>query len=438
MKVCVIGSSFASTICIIELINQGFKPYLIDSDDDFSSSKIALKKDNKNKIINPIQVLGGLSNFWTGSIHEYLESDFDKWPIKYSNLKDYYKLILNNISAKKFNFKYLLKNKNYNLVNENIFITENKYFSLKYNEILVNKNITDQNKYNQKVFNFREIINNLITTNKINYIPGKVVSYSENNNKVKINIVRKNQSFFCEADYLFLGSGTLSTYNIINKSLSFDPKYIQIKTQQKLLVPIMFNQMKFDINNFENSFPLFQLNLKKKNISSYAQIYCFNRSIINFIFPTLTNLKVFYPFFYFLKKFGFAYFTFGSELCTQFYIQNGRINISNQKHNLTEILKDNKYLFNTSFSNNFFKLLRIYIKRNSLSGNHFGGSFPMSEKYEKYKTSINGNPFGSNRISIIDSSIFPTLSARPPTLTIMANSLRITQNIINKIKSNNF
>ena len=62
----------------------------------------------------------------------------------------------------------------------------------------------------------------------------------------------------------------------------------------------------------------------------------------------------------------------------------------------------------------------------------------MSEKYEKYKTSINGNPFGSSRCSIIDSSIFPTLSARPPTLTIMANSLRITQNIINKIKSNNF
>jgi len=271
MIICVIGSSFASTMCVLELVKNGYKPILIDADDDFYSSKIALKKDNKAKIIKPIQALGGLSNFWTGSIHEYIDIDFHKWPIKYPDLKDYYKMSLQNIPAKKYDFKYLLKSKNYLSVKDSIILSETNDFSIKYNQILVNKNKTKLNNYSEyEVFNFRFIIKNLIEKNKINYVTGRVVNYSEYLKKIKINYIKNKKVFEIEADYLFLGSGTLSTYGIVNKSLKYDPKFVKIKTQQKLIVPTIFNKLKFGIENFENNFPLFQLNLLKNNVSSYA------------------------------------------------------------------------------------------------------------------------------------------------------------------------
>ena len=65
-----------------------------------------------------------------------------------------------------------------------------------------------------------------------------------------------------------------------------------------------------------------------------------------------------------------------------------------------------------------------------LSGNHFCSVFPMSKLKKKF---LNSDRFGRignfKKVSITDSSIFPKLSARPPTLTILANSLRITKEV---------
>ena len=45
-------------------------------------------------------------------------------------------------------------------------------------------------------------------------------------------------------DYIFLGSGAIATYKILFNSIKFEPKFVTLKTQRKLLTPILFKGFK--------------------------------------------------------------------------------------------------------------------------------------------------------------------------------------------------
>ena len=58
--------------------------------------------------------------------------------------------------------------------------------------------------------------------------------------------------------------------------------------------------------------------------------------------------------------------------------------------------------------------------------NHYGGTFPMRARTERYNESdCLGRPHGLNRIHLVDASIFPSVPAQSITLTSMANAYRI-------------
>jgi len=59
------------------------------------------------------------------------------------------------------------------------------------------------------------------------------------------------------------------------------------------------------------------------------------------------------------------------------------------------------------------------------SGVHVGGSFPMRSRPSAFESDVLGTPIGFTRVHAVDSAVFPTLPAAPPTLTIMANAYRI-------------
>jgi len=61
-------------------------------------------------------------------------------------------------------------------------------------------------------------------------------------------------------------------------------------------------------------------------------------------------------------------------------------------------------------------------------GFHSGGSFPMRAAPGPGETDVLGRPFGRNRTHIVDSSVFPTISATTITLPVMANAWRIGHN----------
>ena len=97
---------------------------------------------------------------------------------------------------------------------------------------------------------------------------------------------------------------------------------------------------------------------------------------------------------------------------------------------MSEILNICQNFFDKNLLSGQFFHYKIPIKMKPLSGNYFGSVFPMT----KFKKSFfNSDRFGRignfKKISITDSSIFTKLSAMPPTLTILANSLRITKEV---------
>jgi choline dehydrogenase-like flavoprotein len=59
------------------------------------------------------------------------------------------------------------------------------------------------------------------------------------------------------------------------------------------------------------------------------------------------------------------------------------------------------------------------------SGVHVGGSFPMRVRPSGLESDVLGRPVGFERVHAVDATVFPTVPAAPPTLTIMANALRI-------------
>lgn len=57
---------------------------------------------------------------------------------------------------------------------------------------------------------------------------------------------------------------------------------------------------------------------------------------------------------------------------------------------------------------------------------HIGGGLPMRRRPVDLETDLLGRPAGLARVHVVDSTVFPTLPAVSPTLTIMANAFRIT------------
>jgi choline dehydrogenase-like flavoprotein len=58
-------------------------------------------------------------------------------------------------------------------------------------------------------------------------------------------------------------------------------------------------------------------------------------------------------------------------------------------------------------------------------GFHAGGTLPMSASPGPLQTDVWGRPYGLRRVHVVDSSVFPSITASTITLTVMANAHRI-------------
>ena len=56
----------------------------------------------------------------------------------------------------------------------------------------------------------------------------------------------------------------------------------------------------------------------------------------------------------------------------------------------------------------------------------------MKKNINLFSTDIFGRPYNFNRISVVDSSVLPSLPSNSHTFLTMANCYRITDNLVNK------
>ena len=447
MKIVVAGTGFSSILCINYLVNLGLKPVVLDVGNEIGEKeKIILKKKAlaRQKNLDNFRTLGGLSSVWTGVINKYLDDDFTDWPINKNEFNNYYDEVFENLnnsetysfysSSKDDLLNYQLRAQENTLKNE---IYNNKKISIKYVSLLLNKLDISKKKINNysgfHAFKIKGIVQDFIKKSKIEYRKEKIMKLWENNNQVTIetvDITNKRKKVVC--DYLFLGCGTISTYLVMKNSIANFDKSLKIKSTKQIVMPVKFKNLMDFKNKFFNAFPIFQMNVEKfGNCSIYTQISNLNTTIVNYFFPKLKNFKRYYFFLQLFKNYGLSYSNLGNNFCDQFIIDDqNNLKVYETKYKMSEILNIYQNLFDKNLLNGQFFHYKIPIKMKPLSGNYFGSVFPMS----KFKKSFfNSDRFGRignfKKISITDSSIFTKLSAMPPTLTILANSLRITKEV---------
>jgi len=448
MKIVVAGTGFSSILCIKELVEKGIKPLVLDvGNEPDKNSKISLTKKilARQKNIDQFHLIGGLSNVWSGVLEEYNEKDLANWPIKKKDFENYYLEVFNNLSEhSKVSFSSLSYKEliDYKLstfpryMKRNIY--NNKNISIKYSNILT-KDLPftkkDSNIYNNySPYDLKKIIKDYIKNSEIEYKNQKILKISQTNEQVIIETLNKlniKDNIIC--DYLFMGCGPISTYKIFKKSLPKLNKELRIKSTQSFVLPVKFNKMKNFKEKFYNKFPVFQINENlNDNYSIYSQVSHVNPILVNYFFPKIKNFSSYYNFLKIFSNYGYSWFVLGSDYCDSFYYDDtNNICLEKNKYNISEVLEKLNVLFDKDLFDGQFFHYNFPIKMKSLSGNYYGSIFPMSDQKKNYSSSDRfGRVANFSKVSVTDASIFTNLSARPPTLTILANSLRIVKEVL--------
>ena len=149
----------------------------------------------------------------------------------------------------------------------------------------------------------------------------------------------------------------------------------------------------------------------------------------NFFHKIIKNLPL-------LNKILFAQFWFDSQDSDNLLMRcsNGifSLNIEKDKNITTNILK--KIIAKLNKNNNLeVRFLSFLVKKFQAGGSyHLGSSFQMKKNNDLFSTDIFGRPYNFKKISVVDSSILPSLPSNSHTFLTMANCYRITDNLINK------
>jgi len=242
-------------------------------------------------------------------------------------------------------------------------------------------------------------------------------------------------------DYLFVGAGCINTSMINISSIEeLENKKINIYTNDNYISPVLLKNIKttpliFEKNSMAQiSFVIKEDITKKNNI--YFQLYEFSDIVMfkfiklfinNFFLPTLLNNIPF------LSKILFAQFFINSENSSTLIIRGNQgkfhLSICNNKKSKKIISKAIKKI--NENKNLEVKILKFFLKKFYTGESyHWGSSFKMKKVKDLYSTDIYGRPYGFNKVSIIDSTVLPTLPSNTHTFLTMCNSYRITEKVI--------
>jgi choline dehydrogenase-like flavoprotein len=417
---------------------------------------------------NPLSIYmshakGGFSNVWGSAVLPYEAEDFEDWPLSLQEMQPYYEAVskfmpitnTNDELASRFSW----------LLTDNSSLDHScqiKQFKLNYNRYrkklmklgvlcgaarlavdLSGKCIYCQRCmhgcYRNILYTSNKTLNKLISDNKVSYLKGYYVTHVyEHKNYVLIkgHDIEKNKFEF-SANKVFLGAGVINTTAILMRSKGIYNKPVEIKDSQYFIFPMF--QFRGASNVYtERLYTLSQLfmEITDKNISGHTihlQIYSYSEHLKKAIETRIGFLSKFLPMEWILGHLIFV----GGYLHSD---DSSKIELVLSKINAQEIVTLNPIL-NANTSKKIYQVmlrllkLSYYLKAIPLlplveigspgRGHHFGGSYPMSNQTKEGYTDTLGRPSGSNRMHIVDASVFPSVASQTITYTIMANAYRI-------------
>lgn len=288
-------------------------------------------------------------------------------------------------------------------------------------------------------------INKLVKCNKINYRNDVIVTkINETSKSIEVTINKKNEKISVKEkfDHVFLGAGAINTARIILESqerfeetinlldsqkfasLIFTPKSDTTPIENRNTLPVVFFEMQDEISKHWT-------HLQISPFSRYAQKKL-EQKLRRIGLQKLAYSKLF------AERINVVWGGMHSEKSGKFNLallrahKNKRpiLEISQvQKTDKNKPIKEQLRKVSNAFeSRGIFLMKQAAMIAPPGAGNHFGGSFPMRKMPNLWnETDTNGKLKDYKRLSIVDSSLFPSIPATTMVLTIMANSWRLTQ-----------
>jgi len=267
-----------------------------------------------------------------------------------------------------------------------------------------------------------------------------VKSMTETSDRVEVHVtdIHGKQIESLTADRVYLACGAFSTSRIMLETMKKYNISLKMKTSDQYYQPFLSIAGSQDIQNEElHTMSQVFWGIKNKSISPYlihSSVYTYN----DLYYSTLKNI------------FG-SLSTILKPAINQLL---GRLSFA-----ITYLHSDHSATLDVRLNNNVNKTLSVIGEPNPISlkiysdlikywsknfkytgqypvpfyngarlpgsGNHNGGCFPMSKSPKGFETDLLGRVSGLSRIHIVDSSVFPTITATTLTLSVMANSYRI-------------
>ena len=446
----IIGTGLSSLGCAYTLLSNKKKFIILEASSRknkiLNSKKIYFDKDGTPKKLNKrnhldiltTKMFGGNSLIWGANSLRLFKSQFAGWPINYNQMKKYYIRAEKILNVKHFddeisNYLKIKKFSNDNLFLYDDFIKEKIKKIHNGNFIFGLARLALNNKL--KVYTSHQWFESLLLKKKIKIkFNTEVISFNRYKNLIKVNLKGKKNNLICKN--LFICAGSISTSKIVmNSCEGID---LKAKENSYFIAPCIFTERN---NKKINNNDLSQIQVFDKKLGIYSELKyvpCLLKKVLKRKFNILSK---FIP----------------NKLINKIYIINGflpdklnpydlilRKNKSSNNFNMHWVKKNisiknskkiiTKFIKNLSKKLNFIYLpglIRYYDKGRSY---HIGSTIPMVNKSRKFKIFSNkkGQLNFNKKIIICDSANFTNLPSCSVGLTIIANSMRVTEKNINQ------
>ena len=433
---------------------------------------------NGNVGIVPSLAQGGLSNVWGAAILPYAAEDITDWPIKIDELEPHYRAVLEftGLAGESDDLagKFPLYTKPHNglrsgsIINSLLEDMRASREQLTQRRVLFGRSRLAVSELNQHklacasckmcmygcplglIYNSADTLKALRNDPNFTYRRNIIVkTFREQGERIEIEAYdpTTKQDVVFQAARLFIAAGTLSTTRLVLESLHATNSSVRLKDSQYFLLPFVRYRAPraFDENEPEHTLAQAFIEIFDEAVSEkslHLQVYGYNslyRAAINNTIGPLHHLGK--PVIdSFLKRFILMQCYLHSDYSHEIEAhllprENGaptaRLALKVKQNpqtkaamaRLTKKLRSlSPFLRGTPVS----ALMKVGAPGR---GFHTGGSFPMSSSPGELETDVLGTPNGCRQVHIVDSSVFPSITASTITLTAMANAHRIATEV---------
>ena len=432
---------------------------------------------NTNKFtVNGSLAKGGLSNAWSTLVSSFTEEEFEKFPFDRKDILESYKAVGKRIgiSGEKngdlsdwLGIEYLTQSnlslhpliekilKNYQ--NKKNYISDKNIKMGRHNQAILSSKFDNREAFNnnsmvgykntdKSAYNSAHEVEKLDKFNNFTYLKDHFVEDVIENESHSIivakNVLNETINKF-KAKITILAAGTVGSTKLVLKMKKYFNKTLILKNTPMYPFAVLFPTEFMRGASFKNfSYWHMSYFLEEKNLPNRCKIYGHLTPTDGINYNELSNrIPLPSPFNKLIAKFLWPKMILGTCIFPG-YFSNNEIKLSEK--NVLSINGDTHDEYFDYVKKSKKTLSKVFRKLNGLfltdsklpklgEDSHYACTLPMKKDPKIIETDVNGLLGGKGQIYCVDGSVLTELPAKSHTFTIMANSDRISQQIIRRL-----